>query len=782
MDDKRIYIEQEIVRDALYTHLQEHTLNELQRLSGEVWTDFNVHDPGITLADISNYVLTEMDYKLGFELPDYLTDRQGKLDFAKYGLFLPDDVYTTAPVTVKDYRKLFIAHFPELQNIRVEADTGTGNYTLKIVLSPFEKESRDVENKIKKFFHAHRNLCEDIKDVKIVNPEQLMFEAAFEIETGCDATGILAMVYWTIMQYLSGSIGIETPEKCLYSDLSLEDWMEGTENGTRVTIPEQKDTEHELYLLLCKVSGIKSFSTCYLKNKGVILTDFKEGYSLFIPHNLKDMEKVRITVGNSDVKVDVERFFEELQGLYYTRGASREKADDTWNGKAMKQIENSSLPMGAYRDIFTHYPTGMDLPGCYQACSGIVETPISSEEKGSFWQLDAYLRLYDLLVQRGLKEVMEIPSLLSIRKDTATLSDMDLLGPEIITFKDGKDRHRNVFDLKSKYLDFLDGLYGLESNPAWMKELDYYGENRNEELLRRMDFLRNAAFLTKYRGKARNITEWRDGENVPTVKKHLCYLLGMSVDEEQSVGNVLPGHSLALMGTGEKGRQLRNRLNAMLISERMLDQENIEMVESVLLGEEDITLEKYDELRSELDIFNSNLISGGLFRGGINLNNYKLVKAGKEEYMLVFRNEEEDQWMNLERSRNRDKLCYRANLLRHYLRELNRECETVYVIEHNLFLSPVPFTLSFVFPKWTARFRSPRFREICGELVRSLIPPHLKASLYWLNIQEMQFFESGYRLWRKELAGEILSQDRVDIEEGLMAILEESQKKGKVRK
>lgn len=66
MDDQHPYIKQQAEDESLYSHLQKKTLEEVQRLSGKVWTDFNAHDPGITLADIANYALTETNYKLGF--------------------------------------------------------------------------------------------------------------------------------------------------------------------------------------------------------------------------------------------------------------------------------------------------------------------------------------------------------------------------------------------------------------------------------------------------------------------------------------------------------------------------------------------------------------------------------------------------------------------------------------------------------------------------------------------------------------------------------------------
>lgn len=777
MDNDHPYIEQETIENNLYTHLQKYTLDELQRLSGKVWTDFNVHDPGITLADATNYVLTEIDYKLGFELQDYLTDTQGYIDYEKYGLFRPEKVYTTAPVTVEDYRKLFISHFPELEKILVETDIESGNYTIKIVLSPFDKEKKGVEKAIRHFYHSHRNLCENIKDVIFVNPQRLVFESEFEIETGSDATIILAEVYWTIIQYLSGSIEIIPLENSFFSGLSPEEWLEGTFDGTRVNIPQQRDTEHELYLLLYKIGGIKSFKTCYLLKNGKIQTDFKEGFSLFIPHNMYELQ-VTITVGNSTAKIDMERFTEELQALYYTRRAASKK--NTLNDDNKIQVESAFQPSGTYRDIFSHYPIGMDLPGCYQTHSGINSSSFTfSDEKWYVRQLKAYLKLYDLLAERGLKEVKEIQSLLSIEEHTAMLSEMEILGSDVFTMKNDKKRFRNVFTLKNKYLDLLDGLYGVESNPSWMEEFTYYGESRDERLIKRIEFLRNVTDLKKFRGKARNIKDGHDGYNIPTVKKHLCYLLGMNMNEEISVGNVLPSHNLALLGTRKEEQRYRDQQDAMLINESILDPANIHRIEQDHTFEiNNISLEEYEELRMELDIFNSKFISGGLFRGGINLNNYRLVesykktaKDNKKEFQLVFWNEEEEKWMNLKRSNDKKKLNRQANVLRCYLCKLNRLCETVYVIEHNLFTTPIPFTLSFVFPKWTARFQSLRLREICGDLVRSLIPPHLKVSLYWLDIPEMQYFEKDYRLWRKALAYETVLEDITYLEEGMMKIL-----------
>ena len=86
MDGKEPYIRQQEEGENLYSRLQKKTLEEVQRLSGKVWTDFNVHDPGVTLADIANYALTETSYKLGFDLADYLTGEGENFNPKRFGL------------------------------------------------------------------------------------------------------------------------------------------------------------------------------------------------------------------------------------------------------------------------------------------------------------------------------------------------------------------------------------------------------------------------------------------------------------------------------------------------------------------------------------------------------------------------------------------------------------------------------------------------------------------------------------------------------------------------
>ena len=759
MSDSQMYISRQ-PEDELYADLQKRTLDELQHLSGNVWTDYNPHDPGVTIADIANYALTELAYKLGFDLEDYLADNNGKYPVEKYGLFTDEKVYPVSAVTEDDYRKLILAQFPVIENVKVETDSEHGIYHFRLRLSPFFK-GPDITERVRRFFHKHRNLCENVDEVTIDEPKNLLFSADMEIEAGSDATDVLVQVFYTTMQYLAGSVKIEPKPQDGFATLTPEDWYDGPVGDLRVTIPEQKDTETELYHTLMKIDGIKGFKTCYFYDDtpdGICdyrrKNDFKDGYKLDIPN---DLSLIKVRIGNEEVAIDTDRFKEKLRALYFTKSTSRIRyymqERDLNGGDIVQAQRDDTMREANYRDVYEHFPIENDLPRCYRTNEGDFTRNMADEEKAQIRNFGSYLEMFDLVMERGLKGLDNVKALLSLREASASTTKSKTLSRQRLAMRKNNDRFRDITEVKHRYLDFIDNLYGVDSDQKWLREFGGYGESEEDYILRRMKFLRALPDMTRDRFKATDIMEGRSIGNVAVVKRYISLLLGFHNNELVSVGNILPSHNLILMGEGQRGKHLRDRLNSMLIDEKMLNEDAVIPIEpDDPPVTEDEKLAKYEELRRDMPIFNSNFISGGLFRGGIKLSSYKLVRL-EREYLLVYRNEEENEWMNLGRSDDKKKLNGWANTLRRYLQELNSLCEAVYVVEKSLFDPTEPFTVAMVFTGWTARTHSPRFREVCTQLVRSMLPAHLKMETYWLGAAQMQYFEECYHRWRDGLDG-----------------------------
>lgn len=163
--------------DNEYTRLQDHTLKRIEHLCGKVWTDYNAHDPGITIADYFNYALYELNYRLSFSVETYLLEQeQREIQFDRKGMLVREELFNKAIVTKRDYEKLFRNKFPELEKCLIRLNDTTGHYDLFIKIhnekNISEEEIQQLKQKIRKAYNQHRNLCENLKEIKLFQEKQ----------------------------------------------------------------------------------------------------------------------------------------------------------------------------------------------------------------------------------------------------------------------------------------------------------------------------------------------------------------------------------------------------------------------------------------------------------------------------------------------------------------------------------------------------------------------------------------------------------------------------------
>jgi len=79
----------------------------IERLGSHWWTDYNAHDPGITILEALCYALTELGYRMNFGMEDLLAAKEGEAQ-PKDSIFTARQILTTNPINQVDYRKLLI--------------------------------------------------------------------------------------------------------------------------------------------------------------------------------------------------------------------------------------------------------------------------------------------------------------------------------------------------------------------------------------------------------------------------------------------------------------------------------------------------------------------------------------------------------------------------------------------------------------------------------------------------------------------------------------------------
>jgi uncharacterized protein YegP (UPF0339 family) len=96
-----------------YALLRAKGLEYIQQLGSQLWTDYNTHDPGITLLELLSYAITDLGNRTSFDIKDILAepllDKSGeKAQHDRQGFFTARDILTVNPWTINDFRKLLI--------------------------------------------------------------------------------------------------------------------------------------------------------------------------------------------------------------------------------------------------------------------------------------------------------------------------------------------------------------------------------------------------------------------------------------------------------------------------------------------------------------------------------------------------------------------------------------------------------------------------------------------------------------------------------------------------
>src|ERR1700712_1845251 len=86
-----------LTHDQDYAFLREAGLKYIEKLSSTQWTDYNEHDPGITIMEALCYAITELGYRTDLPMQDLLTQSDGTISPSQT-LFTAKNILTKSPL------------------------------------------------------------------------------------------------------------------------------------------------------------------------------------------------------------------------------------------------------------------------------------------------------------------------------------------------------------------------------------------------------------------------------------------------------------------------------------------------------------------------------------------------------------------------------------------------------------------------------------------------------------------------------------------------------------
>lgn len=483
--NEHITIRRKTKEEDLYVQLQERSLKDVQRLAGGIWTDYNLHDPGVTIMDVLNYALLETDYRLRFDLPDYLALPNRGFSPVANALFAPSDVFPVNPVTEMDYRKLLVSTIDDLAGVKVITHLETGIYDFVLDAQPDTSETRKerMVEEVRQLFHAQRNLCETIGEVRFVTYEPLLFCAEIEIDETEEVDRMMALIYLEAQEFLSGGVRFRRVDELLAQGWTLDEILEGPVQKRMVVDEDSllaQRLEYDISFLYQRIKalpGVCQVTSLAFQGEKEVYHDTLRVRSMLQAYSIVPYDVYCPTVSLTKKGKRVEVHAEVIGRLLYSLRSDLYGAQNRTTDKEALQ----SFPKGTYRDLFMHIPVGDDLPDCY----GVNERGLSAQatpgRKEQARLLTVYLDLFDHLIYQGLNELKALPRWMC--PDAAHLDEK-----------------------KEIWMDLLDQMYGEDSDPIFLRRLETDQERRE----RRISFLSRIPEWGRDRGRGRNLLQFTD--------------------------------------------------------------------------------------------------------------------------------------------------------------------------------------------------------------------------------------------------------------------------------
>ncbi|TGX54123.1 hypothetical protein E5A73_08355 [Sphingomonas gei] len=190
--------------------LKAEAIANLQQLCAG-WTDYNTHDPGVTLVELLSYALTDLGYRATLPVEDLLA---GASLGGREGLYPAWRALPSPPVTVADFRRVLLDRVEGLGNVWLTPrNAPAGLYDVRIhaalplpgVHPEQHLRYRELARRVRRAFERHRPICEDIGTIRVLRPLRTLVRAELELELerGARAEAVMAEALFRLAIFLA---------------------------------------------------------------------------------------------------------------------------------------------------------------------------------------------------------------------------------------------------------------------------------------------------------------------------------------------------------------------------------------------------------------------------------------------------------------------------------------------------------------------------------------------------------------------------------------------------
>ncbi len=448
-----------------YQLLREEGLKYIEQLASDIWTDYNTHDPGITILEMLCYAITDLGQRTAFPIEDILASEKDNHGEMRKQFLTAAQILTSGPVTENDYRKLFI-DLPKVKNawlskaavsylvdckeseivkkLSKQNNPSTtiqlnGLYDILLELDEnlSETQKKSTLREAKSLYHRNRNLCEDLNNIMIVPQQEIMVCADIELENDADIETVWAQILFDLEQYLTPNIRRYSIKDLLEKGRSIEQIFEGPilKNG----FIDDEELENatlrknvfvsDVIRVIMSVEGVKAIRELFLNYSKSADRKEVEGYKWCLP--VKDGHQPVLDLTKSILKKaagenteenkpkSVFNFYKDLLPFVPFREEMESKYLELHEAEkeqltAIAKTElDLPIPLGNFKNIDQYHSIQNDFPLTYGIGQDGIPGNVTIERVAQTKQLKGYLLFFDQVLANYFAQLSNVKNLLS---------------------------------------------------------------------------------------------------------------------------------------------------------------------------------------------------------------------------------------------------------------------------------------------------------------------------------------------------------------------------------
>ena len=402
--------------------LKNEGIEHIQELSGSIWTDYNIHDPGITILEILCFALTELGYRSKYSIQDLIQPAPREKTLRDTN-FPAHEILTSSPTTELDFKKI-VLELDGVNNIefvkskgKIEFDSFFDIYIELDNQFATPEEKKGIETQVKRVLNQNRFLCTRFNKLFFFEQDPITLDIEIELSKKIEASDFLYRLVSFIENYFSPSLDYNTLEELLEKNIAKDDIFNGplleygfTEGFNKESSGLRKNVyTSDILNILMSLEGVKNLKKLQLQDES--------GERFNWIYNVRKGRVPRLDIRTSKVSITYKG--KHSQSFLLKDHFSQMVSLKSRLKRSSKQNQ-LVIPKGNYRDLTEYHSITNDFPEIYGLGKAGMPEGSNAIEESATKQLRVYLMFFDQIMANYFAQLDNIKHLFSIEKITTS--------------------------------------------------------------------------------------------------------------------------------------------------------------------------------------------------------------------------------------------------------------------------------------------------------------------------------------------------------------------------